>query len=592
MDTLKRVNYIFNKNQKAELVLNVFLALFAGLFELLGVSALLPLVNVILDPSQIDSNKHYKIFADIFGAHNIKDFVICFSVFLIILYVVKNAYLMFRFKFQLDFVYKNRKSLAMRLMDCYLSQDYLFHVEHAAPELQRNVNNDVVSFLNVISAIVSILVEMFTFACMLVFLIVTDVVTTILLAGIFLIAFIVIFKVYRKNQVKAGEDARAASGDLNKWLIQSFGGIKELKVLNREQFFLDNFSISYDKSIRSNKKFNLYTHFPKYITEMLTVGALLITIIIRMSMNVDVKAFAATLSAFALAAIRMLPAFNRMTEHMGSIMYGKASVDAIYEDLVQADKIKKEVAARQGTTALELTDALKVEHVVFKYPEGDNPVFTDACMTIKKNESVALIGESGAGKTTLADIMLGLLEPQSGRVLVDGKDVFANEDAWHRSVGYIPQMIYLIDDTIRANVAFGHKEVDDDRIWAALKDAQLDEYVRSLNKGLDTVVGDRGVKLSGGQRQRIGIARALYTRPSVLFLDEATSALDSETEAAVMESINYLQGKTTLVIIAHRLTTIRNCDAIYEVGGGVITMKDKKKVFEEESQKLRRAADL
>ncbi len=592
MDTLKKVNYIFNKSQKAELVLNVFLALFAGIFELLGVSALLPLINVILDPGQIDTNKNYKLFADIFNAHTIKTFVIYFSVGLIILYIVKNAYLMFRFKFQLDFVYKNRKSLAMRLMDCYLSQDYLFHVEHAAPELQRNVNNDVVSFLNVISAIVSILVEMFTFACMLVFLIVTDAVTTILLAGIFLVAFIIIFKVYRKNQVKAGEDARAASGDLNKWLIQSFGGIKELKVLNREQFFLDNFSISYDKSIRSNKKFNLYTHFPKYITEMLTVGALLITIIIRMSMNVDVKAFAATLSAFALAAIRMLPAFNRMTEHMGSIMYGKASVDAIYEDLVQADKIKKEVAARQGTTALELTDALKVEHVVFKYPEGDNPVFTDACMTIKKNESVALIGESGAGKTTLADIMLGLLEPQSGKVMVDGKDVFANDDAWHRSVGYIPQMIYLIDDTIRANVAFGHKEVDDDRIWAALKEAQLDEYVRSLNKGLDTVVGDRGVKLSGGQRQRIGIARALYTRPSVLFLDEATSALDSETEAAVMESINYLQGKTTLVIIAHRLTTIRNCDAIYEVGGGVITMKDKKKVFEEESQKLRRAADL
>ncbi|WP_051545392.1 ABC transporter ATP-binding protein [Butyrivibrio sp. MC2021] len=591
MSILKKINYLFDRKQKLVLFGNLILALLAGFFELLSVSALLPLINVILDSSQIDENKYYKMFADLFNAHDIKSFVICFSIFLIILYILKNTYLMFRFKIQQDFVFGNRKRLALRLMDCYLSQDYLFHVEHAAPELQRNVYNDVLGFMNVISAIVSIAVEVFTFGCMMVFLFVTDAITTILMGSIFVCVFLIIFKIYRKYQVRSGEEARAASADLNKWMIQSFGGIKELKVLNRERFFLDNFDGAYKKYIKANRKNNLFTHYPKYITEMLIIAVLLVTIIIRMNMNVDVKNFAATLSAFALAAIRMLPAFNRMTEYVSGVMYGKASVDAIYEDIVQADSIKKNIRDKKNGAELEFKDTLKVDNVSFKYPEGDKPVFVNACLSVEKNQSIALIGESGAGKTTLADIMLGLLTPQNGTVTVDGKDVFKNEDAWHRSVGYIPQMIYLIDDTIRANVTFGHENVDDERVWAALKDAQLDEYVRSLSKGLDTVVGDRGVKLSGGQRQRIGIARALYAQPSVLFLDEATSALDSETESAVMESIEYLQGKTTLIIIAHRLTTIRNCDAIFEVGGGVITKRDKKEVFEEESLKLRRAAN-
>ena len=220
---------------------------------------------------------------------------------------------------------------------------------------------------------------------------------------------------------------------------------------------------------------------------------------------------------------------------------------------------------------------IKIENLAFTYPNTNKKIFENASLIIQKNQSIAFVGSSGAGKTTLADIIIGVLEPNAGRVLVDGIDVFTHLEAWHKSIGYIPQMIYLMDDTIRANVAFGipEKKVDEDKIWKALERAEIAEFVKTLDQGIYTRIGDRGIRLSGGQRQRIGIARALYAEPEVLILDEATSALDNETEAAVMESIDSLHGKTTLIIIAHRLSTIQNCDKVYAVEEGKIVLKEK-----------------
>ncbi len=582
---LKKLNYIFDRKQKFELCINIVLALLAGLFELLGVSALLPLVNVILDPTAIDSNKYYSLFADTFDAHSITKFVVMFSVLLIILYVLKNLYLIKRYEIQLNFMYSNRKKLSYKLMECYLQQDYLFHVNHNPLDLQRNVHNDTGNFMSVISAVISIVVEAFTCACMMVFLLVNDVFTTVMVGVLFGVSFVIMYKINKKRQVEAGEIERVSYAEMNKWIVQSFGGIKELKVLGIEKFFLDNYSRTFDVNANANKNYRLFIFRPKYITEMLAMSGLLITICVRMLMGVNVKEFAATLSVFALAAIRMLPGFNRLTEYVGNVFYGKASVDALYEDLRQTEELNiGTVTDNDNVKRLELQNAIEVKDVSFKYPEGVKSVFENANLTIEKNKSVAFVGKSGAGKTTLADIILGLLEPYQGTVTVDGKDVFENDVAWHKAVGYIPQNIYLIDYTIRTNVSFSKDKNNDDKVWEALREARLEEYVRSLPEGLDTVVGDRGVKLSGGQRQRVGIARALYTKPSVLFLDEATSALDTETENAVMESINYLQGKTTLIIIAHRISTIRNCDYIYEVGEGKIELKDKSELFDNNAQ--------
>ena len=584
---IKKLNYIFTRRQKIDLAINTVLALGAAVFELLGVSAIIPLISVMLNPSVMTENKWYARYADFVGISTVREFVTSFALLLIVVYIAKNLYLVFRYKVSLDFNYRTRKYMAMELMKYYINEDYLFHVKHSAAELQRNVNNDVNAFNAVVFAILNMMVEVFTFGCLIAFLMITDFYTTVILAIMFGILILGIFFLYKKYQVKTGAQARAASGDMIKWLMQSLGGIKELKVLNREKFFFSKFNGAYDRFIKSNKIYNMMTMCPRYIIEMVAISALLITIISRVNMNVDITSFATTLSAFALAATRMLPSFNRLTEYIGTIMYNKASINALYEDMREANEIEHSFEnINADDDRFVFQNEIVVNDVSFKYPEGDKNVFKGANLMIKKNQSVAFVGESGAGKTTLADIVLGLLEPDDGEILVDGKDIRDNINGWHKNVGYIPQMIYLMDDTIRNNIVFGYHEVDDDKIWKALKDAQIDDFVKSLSKGLDTEIGDRGVRLSGGQRQRLGIARALYAEPQVLFLDEATSALDNETEAAVMESINYLQGKTTLVIIAHRLSTIKNCDVIYEIGGGTITRKDKSEVFSKEIERI------
>ena len=336
---------------------------------------------------------------------------------------------------------------------------------------------------------------------------------------------------------------------------------------------------------------------------MMCISGILVFMAVRIMAGADMLAFVPKLTVFAMAAFRMMPSFNRISGYLNSIMFNKASVDAVYHDLGEiakmtvrkedlpdgkslkrlkagagspeqspgAEQEKKDAAETERWT---LKHSIVAEDITFAYEsKPDVTVLNGVTIEIPSKKSIALVGSSGAGKTTLADVILGLYKPQSGRILMDGKDIHENMDAWRRMIGYIPQNIYLLDDTIRANIALGVPEdkVDDDKIWAVLEEAQLADFIREQEKGLDTNIGDRGVKLSGGQRQRIGIARALYTDPELLVLDEATSALDTETETAVMDAIFRLSGKVTMIVIAHRITTIRNCDHIYKIADGTAT---------------------
>ena len=279
----------------------------------------------------------------------------------------------------------------------------------------------------------------------------------------------------------------------------------------------------------------------------------------------------------------MLPSFNKITGYISGMMFNKPSIDAVYNDLREIEQLMaRRTADHEDTVKVKLGTAIRLDRVSFRYPKAEKWILKNASLEISKNTSVALIGASGAGKTTAADLILGILEPQEGAVMIDGTDIRRCMTSWHEDVGYIPQTIYLMDDSIRANIAFGipEAEIDDDAVGKALQEAQLDRFVHTLPEGAGTVIGDRGVKLSGGQRQRIGIARALYRNPSVLILDEATSALDNETEKEVMEAIDGLHGTRTLIVIAHRLSTIKKCDRIYEVENGVFVEKRKEKVLE------------
>jgi len=581
MNLFKKINYIFDTKQKTKLVLLLFLILIGSLFELIGVSAILPLVNIAMQPDVIKNNEYFRMAADWFHLETVNEFVLFLALFLAILYIVKNVYLVLYRNYQYKFTYNTNRTISLKLMNCYLHQDYLFHVAHNVAELQRNISTDVSQFISTVSAVINITVEGVTCLLLIALLVATDIATTVIVIGILSVAILIYWSITRKLQLKYGVQARSASADLNKWLLQAFAGIKEIKVMNREQFFLNNYDEAYQKNISANRKYNIITMLPKHAIETIVICSVLLTMSIRILQGTDIKEFLTSLVVFAAAAVRMLPSFNRITEYIGTISFNKSGVENVFKDLKEIENLEiKSAQQRHDIEKLQLQKKIIVEHLDFSYPNTSKKIFDNASIEIQKNKSVAFVGSSGAGKTTLADIIIGVLEPDAGHVYVDGFDVFTHLDAWHKTIGYIPQMIYLMDDTIRANVVFGIKEdrIDDEKVWKALERAEIAEFVRGLEDGIYTRIGDRGVRLSGGQRQRLGIARALYEEPDVLILDEATSALDNETEAAVMESIDSLHGKTTLIIIAHRLSTIQNCDEIYEVKDGKIVLKEKKTI--------------
>lgn len=578
MNILNKINYIFDRKQKIKLIVLLFMILVGSLLELLGVSAILPLIDVAIKPEIIEENQIYRMVADSFNLVTANDFILFFSLILALLYIIKNLYLIYYKNYQFKFTYNLSRSLSLRLMNCYLQQDYLFHVAHNVAELQRNITTDVRQFVSTVSTVINLVVEACTCVLLVTLLLIADFTTTILIMVLLSISLLFYWGMSKKLQLKYGVEARGAEAILNKWLLQAFGGIKEIKVMNREQFFLDNYDNAYQKNISANKKYNLVSLVPKYIMETILICTLLLAMSIRILQGADIKEFVSVLSVLGISAIRMLPSFNRITEYISTIMFNKSGVDNVFKDMKEIEKLeKKNLLQNRDIKKLNLERNIKVRDLAFAYPNTCKNIFDGASLTIEKNTSIAFVGSSGAGKTTLADIIIGVLEPKAGQVLVDGKDVFRHLDAWHKTIGYIPQMIYLMDDTLRANIVFGvrEEEIDDNQVWKALERAELADFVKELPDGIYTKIGDRGVRLSGGQRQRVGIARALYAEPDVLILDEATSALDNETEASVMESIESLHGQTTLIIIAHRLSTIQNCDEIYSVENGKIIPQKK-----------------
>ena len=581
---LKKIGYVLNRKQKLQLAMLLIIIFIGAFVEMLGVSAILPIVNIALKPESVEETWYLVWIRDTLGLYDVKQLLMFMAIVMIVIYIIKNIYIMFMYSEQYRFTFNNQRKLAVQMLNCYMQQEYLFHVSKNVAELQRNVTADVNGFFTVLLNTLQLIAEVSVCVLVSLFLANTDLMTTIMLA-VLMVVFIAVFAgIFKKVLVKKGEENRVANMHVTKWILQSFSGIKEIKVIDAEDFFISNYDKHYKKCATLQRQQSVMTIMPRPIMETVCICGLLLTVIIKLQISqTEITDLIPTLTAFAMAAFRLLPAFNRITGYLSGIMFNKPSIDAVYKDLLEIEELtKKKKEVSNENVKLNLSDAIKLEKICFKYPENDKWILKDADLEIEKNTSVAFVGSSGAGKTTVADLILGLFEPQGGKITVNGIDIRANMPAWHENIGYIPQNIYLIDDTIRANITFGivEEEIDEERIRKALKEAQLDEFVNSLPEGLNTVIGDRGVKLSGGQRQRIGIARALYRNPDVLILDEATSALDNETEREVMAAIDGLHGTRTLIVIAHRLSTIKKCDRIYEIGEGKIKLRSKEEVFE------------
>lgn len=573
---LKQVNYIFSRNQKIKFVLLLLIIIISTFLELLSVTAIMPLVNVMIDSEAIKKTDYLWWLYSVIGFKNVNNFLAFLGAFLIIIYLLKNVVVSVMYQLQYKFTFSNQRKLAYKLISSYMKQPYYFHLEHSSADLIRSINTDVTMMFQGVLSILQLIAEVMVCIVLGIYLIIKDKSITIGICA-FMVTFLILFaKKFKRYLAQIGDEDRKHSAGIVKWLQQSFGGMKETKILGREDYFLQNFDFEYKSWAECERVYRYLQVAPRPVMEALCITALMSVIIAKLLNGTNSTYFIATVSVFAVAAFRLLPSFNRIANYLGVIMFNLPSFQAVYDDLKIIEKIKKQdVEKKEIGQTLTLQHKIKIKNLSYKYPTGTDNVLENVNLEINKNQSVAFIGSSGAGKTTLADLILGALEPTKGTILIDDIDAFLNINAWQKNVGYIPQSIYLLDDTIKNNIIYGADEndINNDKLSIAIEKAQLKKFIDELPNGVETEVGERGVRLSGGQRQRIGIARALYNDPEVLVLDEATSALDNDTEAAVMEAIENLAGKKTLIIIAHRLSTIEHCNVVFEVKDGKVTQK-------------------
>lgn len=577
----QKLNYIFDKKQKGSFVVLAVMILIGGVFETLGVSMLIPAVNAIMQPDlvrekiekfpalshfltqDLQLNTDAKLLCALFG-------------FLIGLYVVKNLYLLLLAYKQNRFIARARNDMISRVMREFLNRPYEEYLGADIPTVFRITDGDIPHTFSLVLALLQLMTECVVSLFLVIYLIRVNWQMTLLLMLVLALLTLWNAKVLKKKLNAIGKRNQDIQSRIAKWRIQSIYGLKDVKVLNRQDFFIRNYYESGKVGAELATKYAVLNNLPHLVIETIFMATILGFMMALLTSGQNLSAFLPQLMAFGVAAIRVMPSANRINTYMTEIAYEQPSLDFVYENLTDAMKTNKKMAAERAKVAggaLHLEKEIRLEGITFRYPDGDRNIFTDASMVIPKGKSVGIKGASGAGKSTIVDILLGLLHVQKGEITCDGANIFSNYESWLSQIGYIPQSIYLIDESIRDNIAFGidEREIDDVRIREVAAEAQLLEFIDSLPEGLDTKIGDRGVRLSGGQRQRIGIARALYHNPEILVFDEATSALDNETEAALMGAINSFHGRKTMIIIAHRLNTIENCDLIYEVKGEKIT---------------------
>mgnify|MGYP004608798731 FL=1 len=571
---LQKINQIFDKKQKRQLVLLGFMIFIGGFLETLGVSTMIPVVTVLLTPEKVQEYiDKYEVLGNIctaFHITNVNQVAVSLLLFLMAVYVIKNLYLLFLVYRQNTFITQNRNNMISRVMAEFLNRPYEQYLGADIPTVFRITDSDIPQTFALMLAVLSLASEVVVSCLIFLVLLIQNVKMTLFVMFVFGVLTLVIVKVLKPRLNRIGAKNQEIQSRIAKWRIQATYGLKDVKVLNREEFFVRNYYETGKVGANVARNYAVLNNTPRLLIETIFIVSMLGYITIYINGGGDVSEMMTTIATFGVAAIRVLPSVNRINTYITEIAYATPSLNFVYENLQQGMKTDAMLAERKANSQkekLKLDDKIELNHISFHYPDSDKNIFTDAHMVVPRGKSVGIMGSSGAGKSTIVDILLGLLHAQEGQITCDGVDIFKNYESWLAQIGYIPQSIYLIDESIRENIAFGidADKIDEKRIWEVLEEAQLKEFIEELPEGLDTTIGDRGIRLSGGQRQRIGIARALYHNPEILVFDEATSALDNETEAAVMEAVNSFHGKKTMVIIAHRLNTIEKCDIIYKV---------------------------
>ena len=579
---IKKFNLFLDGKQKKRLIIVVLLMIVAAIFETIGVSMIVPLVTAITNPNFIDENQYAGLVCNLFKLKDTTEFIVFMFASFAALYLVKGAYLYFENWVQQRFLRNNQVRLQKRLMGIFLHRPYEYYLGISSGDVIQLVVNDVSRTYLLLGYLMQFFSEGIVAIALSLIVFIINPMMAGLVAVVLVIEMLLIMKLLRKKLAFMGIETRKVNARINKWMLQAIEGIKATKIGRKEGYFHKQYSKYATENSVLTAKFNVINNLPKVIIESATVAAMMGIMIIMMKAGNSIESLLPVISAFAVAAVRLLPSANRISSVINQLPYYEPNLDAILSNIAvveQAREMDKNVDAITGgkkytdNGVLPFTRNCGFRDIVYCYPNVEKPVLDGASMEIPYGKSIGIVGTTGAGKTTAVDVLLGLLEPKSGVVYCDDVDIQENYVGWLKNLSYIPQTIYLMDTDIAHNVAYGEDdtEIDEERIKHALEEAQLLDFINTLPEGIHTQIGERGIRLSGGQRQRIGIARALYNDPELLILDEATSSLDNETEAAIMDAVEALHGKKTLIIIAHRLTTIEKCDMVYRVDSGKIT---------------------
>ncbi|MBQ8587236.1 MAG: ABC transporter ATP-binding protein [Oscillospiraceae bacterium] len=580
MKILKQLCYLFPSKQRWAFFGLFFLQLIETCLDFFGISLILPFVNIIINADSLQGSGWFTLVEGILGTADTRTVLLFITFLLIGIYLFKNLYSLFLMNLRIKFINTNMVKMSVKMIICYMHKPYTFHLQRNTAEIIRNVNGDVNGAFGVISNLFTLVADVLIVVALAIYLFAVDVMLTLGILVALGICSGVYFLVVRTKVRNTGAQSREIAARRYKAVHQALGGIKEVKVMNKESYFSKEFRDIGVESVEIGRRYKLISAIPGRLLETLCMGTILGVLAVKILTGADLASVVPGLSAFAVAAIRLMPKANGINACINHITYHLPSLDALCQDLKESDEEEKarlaeleEKRKQQHKISYGQEKDIFVRDVTFTYPNKNAPVLEHVNLTIRHGQTVGIVGTTGAGKTTLVDLILGLLHPDSGSICYGEQDIQLDYTAWLKHLGYIPQNIYLVDDTIRRNIALGVEDdaIDEKAVWRALEDAQLADFVRSLEEGLDTVIGERGVRISGGQRQRIGIARALYYDPEILFFDEATSSLDNETESALMESVNKLGSQKTMIIVAHRLTTLRGCDKIYKVEDGGVT---------------------
>lgn len=582
IESVRKLLLLFGKRDKKRLLIIFGMMIIAALFETLGIGLIVPFVGILTNPEVIQEQVILSYLYELFNFDSATGFIIFSVLFLLTVFILKNLYLLLFNYVQFRVILNQQVKLSRDLFKEYLTKPYTFHLQRNTADLLRNINGEIPNlFQGIIMSSFQLLTEILVIVCILILLLVMAPLATIIASVLLGGSVILFFTLLRKKISVLGREQQKVSGTMIKWVNQGLGASKEVKVSGKEGFFINSYTSQSQVKADNSRYMKMLELVPRLFIETLLVSIVLITMLVIVFQGTGTSQLIATMALFAMAAFRLMPSITRVVALITTIRYNQPALDVVYEDLFMnkegSENINREpVIINKGEKTFN--DSIQLQEVSFRYPEQKRYSIKDISLTIPIGQSVAFIGESGAGKTTLADIILGLFKPEQGNVLIDGKDLYSQKSLWQQKIGYIPQSIFLSDDTIRGNVAFGIEEerIDDKEVWRALEQAQLKEFIEELPNQLETSVGERGVRLSGGQRQRIGIARALYHNPEILFMDEATSALDNETEKGIMKAIDGLKGEKTLIIIAHRLSTIENCDIVFKMYNGSLISTNNK----------------